>query len=159
MKASEGKGCDRHLFGLRFMLKENEPIPAIFQDPSFAKAMSYGLSTSQLGANTHEYAIGTGFGNAMEKGYGLNYFFSDNSIKVGIECKINSNPKDITDVYRVLRFKEAWYETMRDMKYILDSAALNVDTPIRNGIKSSGWWYRLPEHDQGNSAYPRVAKL
>ena len=158
-EASQGRGFDRHLFGLRMMLKEGESMPDIFTDPSFSKAMTYGLSTSQLGAKTYEFAVATGFGNATDKGYGLNYFVAPDHVKVGIECKINPSPKDVTDVYRVGRFKLAWIETMEDMQYLVNSAKLEHDRPIKSGIKGRGWWYKQPEDEVGNSAYPRVSKL
>jgi len=46
---SEGKGCDRHLLGLRLLLREGESHP-IFTEPIFAKSQEWILSTSCLNA-------------------------------------------------------------------------------------------------------------
>jgi carnitine O-acetyltransferase len=46
--AADGQGVDRHLFGLKKMLKDGEPIPKIYEDPAFAKTNHWHLSTSQL---------------------------------------------------------------------------------------------------------------
>eukprot|EP00835_Amoeboradix_gromovi_P000535 NODE_19_length_39463_cov_0.396073.p3 type:complete len:609 gc:universal NODE_19_length_39463_cov_0.396073:15860-17686(+) len=154
IKASNGVGCDRHLFGLRLMLKQHEQVPEMFSDPSFSVANGYGLSTSQLGSKTYEYAIATGFGSAISKGYGLNYFIAPDHVKVGIECKINNEVQDIHDVYRVMRFKQAWMETMMDMKFIVEN---NENDRLK--VPRPQGWYEEPEHEQGNSAYPRVSKL
>jgi carnitine O-acetyltransferase len=46
---SNGKGCDRHLLGLRLLLREGESHP-FFTEPIFAKSQEWLLSTSGLGA-------------------------------------------------------------------------------------------------------------
>lgn len=47
-KAVQGKGCDRHFLGLKKMILPEEPIPALFTDPLFAKSCRWVLSTSQI---------------------------------------------------------------------------------------------------------------
>lgn len=46
--AADGQGVDRHLFGLKKLLKEGEPLPGIYKDKAFAKTSHWELSTSQL---------------------------------------------------------------------------------------------------------------
>lgn len=46
--AADGQGVDRHLFGLKKLLKEGEPLPKIYTDKAFAKTSHWELSTSQL---------------------------------------------------------------------------------------------------------------
>jgi carnitine O-acetyltransferase len=46
--AADGQGVDRHLFGLKKMLKDGEPTPKIYEDPAYAKTNHWELSTSQL---------------------------------------------------------------------------------------------------------------
>ena len=58
-KASNGQGVDRHLFGLKKLVKENEELPEFFKDPSFARTNNWEMSTSQLGS---EYIDGWGYG-------------------------------------------------------------------------------------------------
>lgn len=57
--ASDGQGVDRHLFGLKKMLKEGEPLPEIFSDPAFGRSSHWELSTSQLSSR---YLDGWGYG-------------------------------------------------------------------------------------------------
>jgi len=57
--AADGKGVDRHLFGLRMLLKEGETKPEIFTDPAFAKTSHWEMSTSSL---LSDYLDGWGYG-------------------------------------------------------------------------------------------------
>ena len=61
-KASSGNGVDRHLFGLKKVLKENEELPEFFKDEAFAKTSHWEMSTSQLGS---EYIDGWGYGEVV----------------------------------------------------------------------------------------------
>ncbi|KAJ3356447.1 Carnitine O-acetyltransferase mitochondrial [Allomyces javanicus] len=79
--ASEGKGVDRHLLGLRLLVQPGEPQPSIFADPAYAGSCHWNLSTSQL---TSEYFDGYGWGEVVADGYGLAYMIKNNSIHVNI---------------------------------------------------------------------------
>lgn len=46
--AADGQGVDRHLFGLKRMLKDGEPVPEIYNDPAFSRTNHWELSTSNL---------------------------------------------------------------------------------------------------------------
>ncbi len=46
--AADGQGVDRHLLGLKKLLKEGEAIPEIYKDPAYARCSHWELSTSQL---------------------------------------------------------------------------------------------------------------
>ena len=50
---------DRHLFGLKRMLKEGEALPEIYKDPAFSLSSKWELSTSQLSS---KYLDGWGYG-------------------------------------------------------------------------------------------------
>lgn len=65
--ASDGRGVDRHLFGLKKCLKEGEKTPAIFEDPAFAYSSTWYLSTSQLSS---EYFNGYGWSQVIDDGLG-----------------------------------------------------------------------------------------
>lgn len=58
MEASDGKGVDRHLFGLKKLLGPEDETPAIYKDPTFAYSCHWFLSTSQLSS---EYTNGYGW--------------------------------------------------------------------------------------------------
>jgi carnitine O-acetyltransferase len=65
--ASDGRGVDRHLFGLKKSLKEGEEVPAIFQDPAFSYSSSWFVSSSQLSS---EYYNGYGWSQVIPEGWG-----------------------------------------------------------------------------------------
>ncbi|KXN70844.1 acyltransferase ChoActase/COT/CPT [Conidiobolus coronatus NRRL 28638] len=77
-KASAGLGVDRHLLGLRCMLKPDEPVPSLFTNPYFAKSGTYVLSTSNMSPGTYLYG---GFAPVTEDGYGVNYAISKDNIR------------------------------------------------------------------------------
>jgi carnitine O-acetyltransferase len=58
MEASDAKGVDRHLFGLRKLLTPNDQVPEIYTDPAFSYSNHWFLSTSQLSS---EYTNGYGW--------------------------------------------------------------------------------------------------
>ena len=58
MEASDGKGCDRHLFGLKKLLSPDDEVPALYKDPAYSYSSHWFLSTSQLSS---EYTNGYGW--------------------------------------------------------------------------------------------------
>ncbi|KAG9046645.1 Carnitine O-acetyltransferase mitochondrial [Tulasnella sp. UAMH 9824] len=79
--AADGQGVDRHLFGLKKLLKPDETVPAIYTDPSYSKSNHWELSTSNLSS---EYFAGWGYGEVVPDGYGLSYSIGDNYIRWSI---------------------------------------------------------------------------
>lgn len=73
--AADGKGVDRHLFGLRKILKADEEIPAIFRDPAYTYSSTWVLSTSQLSS---EYLNGFGWSQVVDHGFGIAYMINEN---------------------------------------------------------------------------------
>jgi len=57
--AADGQGVDRHMFGLKMLLREGEKMPEVFKDPVHSKSSHWELSTSQLSSN---YLDGWGYG-------------------------------------------------------------------------------------------------
>ncbi|EJU04961.1 acyltransferase ChoActase/COT/CPT [Dacryopinax primogenitus] len=115
-EASTGKGIDRHLMGLRLMLrdKEGEGVK-LFEDPLFAKSQEWKLSTSGLSEGTRFH--GTGFGTVWPDGYGTNYLAGGDLIKFGVESKIcapNTNTQ---------RFKRHLVDSLREMKQVCEEGA------------------------------------
>lgn len=74
MEASDGLGVDRHLFGLKKLLKEGEALPEIYQDPVFSYSGSWYLSTSQLSS---EYFNGYGWSQVIDDGFGIAYMINE----------------------------------------------------------------------------------
>ncbi|KAH7884917.1 acyltransferase ChoActase/COT/CPT [Phlebopus sp. FC_14] len=76
--AADGQGVDRHLFGLKKMLREDEAVPGIFTDPVYARTSHWELSTSQLSSR---YLDGWGYGEVVPDGYGLSYSIGERYIR------------------------------------------------------------------------------
>ncbi|KAJ7147145.1 acyltransferase ChoActase/COT/CPT [Mycena crocata] len=76
--AADGQGVDRHLFGLKKMLREGEPVPELYHDKTFARTSHWELSTSQLSS---PYLDGWGYGEVVPDGYGLAYAIGERYIR------------------------------------------------------------------------------
>ncbi|XP_061887357.1 carnitine O-acetyltransferase isoform X1 [Entelurus aequoreus] len=69
--AISGQAIDRHLLGLKMQAaEENLSVPKIFKDTSYAKALHYRLSTSQVPSKTDCVMC---FGPVVPDGYGVCY--------------------------------------------------------------------------------------
>lgn len=73
--ASDGKGVDRHLFGLKKCLKEGEAVPGIFTDPAYAYSATWYVSSSQLSS---EFFNGYGWSQVVDEGWGIAYMINEN---------------------------------------------------------------------------------
>ncbi|KIP10211.1 hypothetical protein PHLGIDRAFT_66094 [Phlebiopsis gigantea 11061_1 CR5-6] len=89
--AADGQGVDRHLFGLKRMVKEGEPVPELYQDPAFSKTNHWELSTSNLSSSTLD---GWGYGEVVPDGYGLSYSIGDEYIRWTI-TSLKKGTKDL----------------------------------------------------------------
>ncbi|KAJ7600807.1 acyltransferase ChoActase/COT/CPT [Mycena floridula] len=76
--AADGQGVDRHLFGLKKLLKQGESVPELYTDESFSATNHWELSTSQLSS---PYFDGWGYGEVVPDGYGLSYSIGDDYIR------------------------------------------------------------------------------
>ncbi|KAI0719277.1 acyltransferase ChoActase/COT/CPT [Cerioporus squamosus] len=85
-QAATGRGIDRHLLGLRLMLRpdagESHPL---FEDELFTRSQTWKLSTSGLSAG-YQFR-GTGFGAQYHDGYGVNYMPAADRLRFGVESK------------------------------------------------------------------------
>ncbi|KAI1203961.1 acyltransferase ChoActase/COT/CPT [Nemania serpens] len=82
--ASDGKGVDRHLFGLKKLLEPGEELPAIYKDPAYGYSSSWYLSTSQLSS---EFFNGYGWSQVIDGGFGIAYMINENSLNFNIVSK------------------------------------------------------------------------
>ncbi|KAI9824400.1 MAG: Carnitine O-acetyltransferase mitochondrial [Thelocarpon impressellum] len=82
--ASDGKGVDRHLYGLRRLLAPGEALPAIYTDPAFAYSSKWYISSSQLSS---EYFNGYGWSQVIDEGFGIAYMINENSIQFNVVSK------------------------------------------------------------------------
>jgi carnitine O-acetyltransferase len=74
--ATDGRGVDRHLFGLKNLVREGENLPSIFKDPTYAYSSKWYLSTSQLSS---EYFNGYGWSQVVDDGFGIAYMINENT--------------------------------------------------------------------------------
>ncbi|KAK4892602.1 Carnitine O-acetyltransferase mitochondrial [Elasticomyces elasticus] len=82
--ASEGKGVDRHLFGLKKLLEEGEELPDLFKDPAYTYSSTWFVSSSQLSS---EYFNGYGWSQVIDEGWGMAYMINENSLQFNIVSK------------------------------------------------------------------------
>lgn len=75
MDASEGHGVDRHLFGLKKLVKDGEELPEIFRDPAYTYSSTWYISSSQLSS---EYFNGYGWSQVIDQGWGIAYMINEN---------------------------------------------------------------------------------
>lgn len=82
--ASDGKGVDRHLFGLKKLLGPTDEVPAIYKDPAYAYSSTWRISSSQLSS---EYFNGYGWSQVVDDGWGIAYMINENSIQFNVVSK------------------------------------------------------------------------
>lgn len=75
LEASDGRGVDRHLFGLKKLIGNGEQTPALFKDPAFSYSSSWYISSSQLSS---EYFNGYGWSQVIDDGFGIAYMINEN---------------------------------------------------------------------------------
>lgn len=84
VEAADGKGVDRHLFGLLQMIKQGEEVPGIFKDPIYKYSSTWYLSSSQVPS---EYFQSWGWSQVIDEGFGLAYLVNSDWLHVHISCK------------------------------------------------------------------------
>jgi carnitine O-acetyltransferase len=85
--ASDGKGVDRHLFGLKKLLEPGQEVPAIYQDPAYSYSSSWHLSTSQLSS---EFFNGYGWSQVIDAGFGIAYMINENRYILHPKCPMEN---------------------------------------------------------------------
>ncbi|ODV81695.1 carnitine O-acetyltransferase mitochondrial precursor [Suhomyces tanzawaensis NRRL Y-17324] len=83
-EAADGRGVDRHLFGLKQMLRTGEPVPEIFKDPIFSYSQSWYISSSQVPS---EYFQSWGWSQVIDQGFGLAYLINNDWLHIHIASK------------------------------------------------------------------------
>ncbi|CAG7852254.1 Carnitine O-acetyltransferase, mitochondrial Short=Carnitine acetylase; Flags: Precursor [Serendipita indica DSM 11827] len=114
--AADGQGVDRHLFGLKRLLKEGEETPRLYEDIAFSRTNHWELSTSNLSS---KWLDGWGYGEVVPDGYGLSYSIGDGYIRWTMTCLKEMGKKD----KGAKDLKQALTEAADMVKALLESTA------------------------------------
>lgn len=112
--AASGHGVDRHILGLKHMLRPGENVPPFFRDPITSFSSTWYLSTSQVPS---EYFQNWGWSHVIEPGFGLAYLINNESLSVNICAKNGSQ-------VRSDHFKHYLTESAHEMGQVLGQALL-----------------------------------
>ncbi|GBG24765.1 Carnitine O-acetyltransferase, mitochondrial [Hondaea fermentalgiana] len=82
-KASAGTGCDRHLLGLKMMMRDGESAE-LYSDAGYARSSTWALSTSGLGG---ELMDGWGFGEVVPHGLGIGYSVQNDKLRFTVSSR------------------------------------------------------------------------
>ncbi|KAJ2347470.1 Carnitine O-acetyltransferase mitochondrial [Coemansia sp. RSA 2618] len=82
-EAVDARGVDRHLLGLRMLVKHGEHMPAIFTDPAYSYSSHWFVSTSQMSS---ENFTSYGWSEVTPRGYGVAYNIRKHSVLIHVTC-------------------------------------------------------------------------
>lgn len=114
--AVNGRGVDRHLFGLKNSLKEGEEKPALFTDYAYSYSSHWYLSTSQLSS---EHFDGYGWGQVVDDGFGVAYMIKNNALQFNVASVKDLEVHGKKYINGTHRFKQALEEACDDMRDVL----------------------------------------
>ncbi|XP_017085173.2 LOW QUALITY PROTEIN: carnitine O-acetyltransferase [Drosophila eugracilis] len=119
--ALQGRGVDRHLFGLQLMAKENGlPIPEFFDSPGYVKSSHFRVSTSQVAT---KYDAFMGYGPSTDDGYACCYNPRDCDIILAISAWRHCQATDH------LKFAKALVQSFSQMKVVLEKCPMTGKPP------------------------------
>ncbi|EMG48361.1 Carnitine O-acetyltransferase, mitochondrial [Candida maltosa Xu316] len=125
LAAADGKGVDRHLFGLKQMIQPSDgAVPEIFTDPIFTYSQTWYISSSQVPS---EFFQSWGWSQVIDDGFGLAYLINNDWIHVHISCKRGNGLSSE-------HFK--WYliESANEMKDVLTKGLLSEELPPKSKL-------------------------
>ncbi|KAF9115552.1 Carnitine O-acetyltransferase mitochondrial [Mortierella sp. AM989] len=131
--AVDGQAVDRHLLGLRLIRKPEEPVPAIFADPVFARSCRWRLSTSQI---SDDCFIAYGWGEVVPDGYGCAYMVKETELYfcvTSLQLGSREFGQHIVDALEDMRFM---FEEVRKVEKVeaaqaaLAAAALETERTV-----------------------------
>lgn len=82
-KASAGNGCDRHLLGLKMMMRDGESAE-LYSDQGYIRSSTWALSTSGL---VGELMDGWGFGEVVPHGLGIGYSVLNDKLRFTVTSR------------------------------------------------------------------------
>ncbi|KIM28465.1 hypothetical protein M408DRAFT_23835 [Serendipita vermifera MAFF 305830] len=118
--AADGQGVDRHLFGLKRLIKPGEETPRLYEDVAYGRTNHWELSTSNLSS---KWLDGWGYGEVVEDGYGLSYSIGDGYIRWTMTCNKDMGHKE---------------KGAKEMKKALEEAAEMVKAMLESSTPETG---------------------
>ncbi|KAJ7698930.1 acyltransferase ChoActase/COT/CPT [Mycena rosella] len=117
--AGMGQGVDRHLFGLKKLVKEGEEVPALFTDPVFLRSSNWVLSTSAVFSKHFPVY---GWGEVVPDGFGVAYMtgFEDHLQFTVTSRKESPNAQFVAEIARAAEDLHALHTRL-----VSDSATKN----------------------------------
>ncbi|KAJ1913974.1 Carnitine O-acetyltransferase mitochondrial [Tieghemiomyces parasiticus] len=121
VQCAEGGGVDRHLLGLRYCLKPDEPLPTLFSDRAYTQSSHWNLSTSQI---TDEALNAYGWGEVVPDGYGVAYMVKNATLHFTVTALREMRPK---------RFAREIYHALADTYDLLSNQTplVRTETALR----------------------------
>ncbi|EJS42473.1 cat2p [Saccharomyces arboricola H-6] len=115
--ASDGKGVDRHFFGLKNMMKpDDDHVPPLFKDPLFIYSSTWLISTSQLSS---EHFDGYGWSQVNNNGFGLAYMLNNDWLHINVVNKPAKSGLDVNRLhYYLSEAADEIYEALENEKKI-----------------------------------------
>jgi carnitine O-acetyltransferase len=114
-EAKNGKGVDRHLFGLKQLAIQKRQriidyeLPSFFTDPSYSKLMTSVISTSNVTADSLDLF---GFGPVTLNGLGIGYSLKKDRITINITAFENN---------KAHKFSNQLEKVLKEIKSLLDN--------------------------------------
>jgi hypothetical protein len=140
--ASFGKGIDRHMLGLRCMIKPGENEKAtMFTDSAYLNSMNFKLSTSNMSPGTLFYG---GFGPVVSDGYGINYSIGIDSLKLSISNKKSAKTTNGNKLRDIIE------KTLKDMFILF---------PKRSEIWGIGFEAKFAQEKKDEAYISKMRKL
>ena len=137
--AAFGKGIDRHMLGMRCMIRPDELAKAtMFTDPAYLKSMYFKLSTSNMSPGKNFYG---GFGPVVPEGYGINYAIDKDNLKFSISSKVSCSTTNS------FKFREMLERTLKDLLILF---------PKRTEVWGMRW---KQDHEQERKEEYQLAKM
>lgn len=140
--AAIGRGIDRHMLGLRCMIKpEEKGKETIFSDAGYSKSMNFKLSTSNMSPGRLFYG---GFGPVVADGFGINYAIDKDELKFSISSK-KSYRNDIC-----FKFRNRLEQTLIDMMILF---------PKRSEVWGKDWRHLIENEKRSDGLIEKMKKI
>ncbi|KAJ2009203.1 Carnitine O-acetyltransferase mitochondrial [Coemansia thaxteri] len=106
---AKGAGIDRHLLGLQYAVRPDEPLPEVFADSAFIGSRHWKLSTSQISDPILE---AYGWGEVVDDGFGIAYRIDNDALHFNV----------VSQRLGSARLCQYFSDALMDMRFLLTNA-------------------------------------